>query len=294
MEKQLLVTISNDVEHLFGVKFICSFFHKMSEHRVTLLHICRRDGNDMTKTLMDIWDGPADNVQGQLTVGVRRSIKKAEKLLKESRMSIDQIITKTFAERYGKVKDILAESAKGLYDTIILGRRASYSLQWMFERSADETIQAMIKDSSCTSPLWICPDPEPGRKNVLLCVDGSENAYRAVDHVGYILSAQDQHTITLFHVENAAEKQSDKIYQRAEAILLGHNIGAERINRNSAWGVSVPRSILGEIEKGGYAAVAVGMCGQKKQGLLKDLHLAGGTTVKLVSKIEKASLWCCP
>jgi hypothetical protein len=294
MEKQLLVTISNDVEHLFGVKFICSFFHKMSEHRVTLLHICRRDGNDMTKTLMDIWDGPADNVQGQLTVGVRRSIKKAEKLLKESRMSIDQIITKTVAERYGKVKDILAESSKGLYDTIILGRRASYSLQWMFERSADETIQAMIKDSSCTSPLWICPDPEPGRKNVLLCVDGSENAYRAVDHVGYILSAQDQHTITLFHVENAAEKQSDKIFQRAEAILLGHNIGAERINRNSAWGVSVPRSILGEIEKGGYAAVAVGMCGQKKQGLLKDLHLAGGTTVKLVSKIEKASLWCCP
>jgi hypothetical protein len=294
MEKQFLVTISNDVEHLFGVKFICSFFHKMSEHRVTLLHICRRDGNDMTKTLMDIWDGPADNVQGQLTVGVRRSIKKAEKLLKESRMSIDQIITKTVAERYGKVKDILAESSKGLYDTIILGRRASYSLQWMFERSADETIQAMIKDSSCTSPLWICPDPEPGRKNVLLCVDGSENAYRAVDHVGYILSAQDQHTITLFHVENAAEKQSDKIFQRAEAILLGHNIGAERINRNSAWGVSVPRSILGEIEKGGYAAVAVGMCGQKKQGLLKDLHLAGGTTVKLVSKIEKASLWCCP
>lgn len=294
MEKQLLVTISNDVEHLFGVKFICSFFHKMSEHRVTLLHICRRDCNDMTKTLMDIWDGPADNVQGQLTVGVRRSIKKAEKLLKESRMSIDQIITKTVAERYGKVKDILAESSKGLYDTIILGRRASYSLQWMFERSADETIQAMIKDSSCTSPLWICPDPEPGRKNVLLCVDGSENAYRAVDHVGYILSAQDQHTITLFHVENAAEKQSDKIFQRAEAILLGHNIGAERINRNSAWGVSVPRSILGEIEKGGYAAVAVGMCGQKKQGLLKDLHLAGGTTVKLVSKIEKASLWCCP
>jgi hypothetical protein len=294
MEKQFLVTISNDVEHLFGVKFICSFFHKMSEHRVTLLHICRRDCNDMTKTLMDIWDGPAENVQGQLTVGVRRSIKKAEELLKESRMSIDQIITKTVAERYGKVKDILAESSKGLYDTIILGRRASYSLQWMFERSADETIQAMIKDSSCTSPLWICPDPEPGRKNVLLCVDGSENAYRAVDHVGYILSAQDQHTITLFHVENAAEKQSDKIFQRAEAILLGHNIGAERINRNSAWGVSVPRSILGEIEKGGYAAVAVGMCGQKKQGLLKDLHLAGGTTVKLVSKIEKASLWCCP
>lgn len=294
MEKQFLVTISNDVEHLFGVKFICSFFHKMSEHRVTLLHICRRDCNDMTKTLMKKWDGPAENVQGQLTVGVRRSIQKAEELFKDCRMSIDQIITKTVAERYGKVKDILRESSKGLYDTVVLGRRASYSLQWMFERPADETVKAMVRDSSCTSPLWVCPDPEPGRKNVLLCVDGSDNAYRAVDHVGYILSAQDQHTITLFHVADTTDKQSDQIFQRAEAILNEHNIKAERISRNSIWGVSVPRSILWEIEKGGYTAVAVGMCGQKKRGLLKDLNLAGGTTVKLISKIEKASLWCCP
>lgn len=294
MEKQFLVTISNDLEHLFGVRFICSFFHKMSEHRITLLHICRRDCNDMTKTLMDKWEGPADNIQGYLTVGAKRSIEKAEELLKGCRMSIDQIITKTVAERYGKVKDILRESSKGLYDTIVLGRRASYTLQWMFERPADETVQTMIKDSSCTSPLWICPDPEPGRKNVLLCVDGSENAFRAADHVGFILSAQAQHAITLYHVENTTEKQTEKIFQRAENILRDNDISAERINRSSSWGVSVPRSILGEVEKGGYAAVAVGLYGNKKQGLLKNLNLAGGTTLKLISKIEKASLWCCP
>ena len=293
MEKQLLVTISNDVNHLFGVKFICSFFNKMSEHRVTLLHICGRDCKDMTKVLMEKWNGPADNVEGHLTVGTRRSIDKAKKILSENRMSIDRIITKTVAERYGKVKDILAESSRGLYDTIILGRRASYSLQWMFERAADETIQTMMKDSNCTSPLWICPDPEPGRKNVLLCVDGSENAYRAADHVGYILSDQVQHTITLLHVRNIAGQGSEEIFQRVEFILSEYNIGTERLNQNSTCGISVTRSILREIEKGGYAAVALGMRGQK-QGLLRDLNLAGGTTLKLISKIEKVSLWCCP
>jgi len=291
MEKQFLVTISNDVNHLFGVKFICSFFNKMSEHQVTLLHICRRDCRDMTKVLMERWDGPADNVEGNLTVGARRSIKEAKEILNENKMSIDRIITKTVAERYGKVKDILAESSKGLYDTIILGRRASYSLQWMFERSADETIQTMMKDSNCTSPLWICPDPERGRKNVLLCVDGSENGYRAADHVGYILSDQTQHTVTLFYVGDA--KESEKVFQPAETILNRHNIGSERISRNSTWGVSIPRSILSEIEKGNYAAVALGMRSQE-QSLLRNLNLAGGTTLKLISKIEKTSLWCCP
>lgn len=293
MEKQFLVTISNDIDNLFGVKFICSFFNKKSEHRVTLLHICRRDSDDMTKTLMGKWEGPADNIEGQVTAGVRRSIHKAKELLSQNKMSIEHIITKTVAERYGKVKDILSESSKGLYDTIILGRRASYSMQWMFERSADETVQTMIKDSRCTSPLWICPDPEPGRKNVLLCLDGSENAYRAVDHVGFILSDQDQHTITMLHVESGTGKESEKIFQRAEAILKEHNIGSERILRNSTWGVSVPRTILGEIEKGSYAVVALGMFG-KGQGLLRDLNLAGGTTLKLISKIEKVTLWCCP
>lgn len=293
MEKQFLVTISNDIDNLFGVKFICSFFNKKSEHRVTLLHICRRDSDDMTKTLMGKWEGPADNIEGQVTAGVRRSIHKAKELLSQNKMSIEHIITKTVAERYGKVKDILSESSKGLYDTIILGRRASYSMQWMFERSADETVQTMIKDSRCTSPLWICPDPEPGRKNVLLCLDGSENAYRAVDHVGFILSDQDQHTITMLHVESGTGKESEKIFQRAEAILKEHNVGSERILRNSTWGVSVPRTILGEIEKGSYAVVALGMFG-KGQGLLRDLNLAGGTTLKLISKIEKVTLWCCP
>ena len=293
MEKKFLVTISNDVDNLFGVQFICSFFKKKSDHRVTLLHIYRRDSKDMTKTLMANWEGPADDIQGHLTAGARRSFNKAKELLSQNKMSVEQIITKTVAERYGKAKDILVESSKGLYDTIILGRRASYSLQWMFERAADETVQAMLKDSHCTSPIWICPDPEPGRKNVLLCLDGSENAYRAADHVGFILSDQDQHKITLFHVESGTSKESEKIFQRAEAILNEHKIGAERILRNSTRGVSVPRTILSEIEKSNYAVVALGMLGQG-QGLLRDLNLAGGTALKLISKIEKVSLWCCP
>ncbi|MGB3209161.1 MAG: hypothetical protein WBB19_00505 [Desulforhopalus sp.] len=293
MNKHFLVTISDDIEHLYGVRFICSFFKEMSQHRLTLLHICRLDGNEMGKTLNEMWANPEDKVQANLAIGAKRSIDRAKTLLDKSRMSIDQMITKTVAERYGKVKDILTEGSNGLYDAIVLGRRASYTLQWVFERPADELAQYMIKDDCCTTPLWICPEAEQGGKNVLLCVDGSEDAYRAADHVGYILSAQDHHTITLFHVGNGIGGDSSKIFQRAESILHEHKVGSERIDRKTSWGLSIPGSILSEAEKGNYAAVAVGLHGQE-HGPMKDFNMVGGTTSKLINKLEKTALWCCP
>ncbi|MFW2368021.1 MAG: hypothetical protein ACN4GW_16515, partial [Desulforhopalus sp.] len=255
MDRHFLVTISNDVHNLFGVQFVCSFFKKTSQHQITLLHISRLDGTEVEKSLSEMWAHPDDRVRGHLTVGAKRSIDKATTLLNESRMSIEQMVTKTVAERYGKVKDILTEGSTGLYDAIVLGRRAAYTLQWIFERPAEEMPLAMIKDTSFNTPLWICPEPGPGRKNVLVCVDGSENSFRAVDHTGFILSRQDQHSIYLFHVESGIGVDPDEVFGKARAILQDHQIKNERIKTKFTWGFSVPGSIITEINRGGYGAV---------------------------------------
>ncbi len=247
----------------------------------------------MAKTLNQMWKGPDEGIEGRVTVQARRAIFKAKEMLGQHKMAIEHMMTKTFAERYGKVKDILGEGSRGLYDAIVLGRRAAYSLQWMFERPADETLQAIIKDSCCTTPLWICPELEPGRKNVLVCLDNSENSLRAVDHVGYILAGQEQHTITLFHAAIGMDSKTDHLFQRAEALLHAHSIGRERINRKTSWGLSVAGTILGELGKGRYAAVAMGLRGERQERE-KQTVLAGGTTAKLIVKLDKASLWCCP
>lgn len=293
MKNHFLVTISSDGDNLFGVRFTCSFFNILAEHTLTLLHICRMDSNDMEKTLLEIWRKPDDKIYGEISIKGRKSLEKAKKLLSQTKIHIDQVITKTVAERYGKVHDILAEGSRGLYDAIILGRRATYALQWIYEKPGDEIAQSMIRDNNCPSPLWICPYPEPGRKNVLICVDGSEESYRAVDHVGYIVSNQEQHSITLFNVGNGLGGDVNDIFKKSEWILQEHGIGSERVKRIGTWGLTVAGSILSESARGGYAAVAVGMHGQE-HGLLKDFNLVGGTTAKLISKIEKASLWCCP
>lgn len=293
MNKHFLVTVSNDYEHLTGVEFVCSFFKKLSEHQITLLHICRLDANDMNKVLLERWDRPDDKVQGKLTVGSRKAMNKATELLNQSKMLVDQMITKTFPERYGKVNDILNEGSQGLYDAVILGKRASYALQWMFDRPADETAQAIIRNSALSTPLWICPEIESGRKNVLICVDGSENSFRAVDHVGYILSHQDQHSITLLHIGNGAGIDSDDLFHRSKKILQNHDIADNRISTETTWGLNVAGTIMNYSEKNGFAAAAIGLHGHEK-GLLKSVNLAGGTTSSLIKRAAKVSLWCCP
>ena len=293
MKKHFLVTISNDIENLYGVRFLCSFFHSIGDHQVTLLHICRTDDGAMAKTLSQMWQGPAEGIEGKVTVQARRAIFKAKEMLGERQMAIEHMMTKTFAERYGKVKDIMSEGSQGLYDAVILGRRASYTLQWMFERPADETAQAIIRDNCCTTPLWICPEPGPDRRNVLLCLDGSENSLRGVDHVGYILADQEQHTITLFQATSGSDNKSSESFARAETLLQNHGIASERILRKTSWGLSVSGTILGELDRGGYAAIALGLRGERQERT-KAEGLAGGTTTKLIGKLEKASLWCCP
>ncbi len=293
MKKHFLATVSNDYDQLTGLEFVCSFFKKLSEHQVTLLHICRLDAGNTNKALFEMWEHPDERVSGKPTIGARKALDKATEMLSQSKMSVDSMMTKTFAERYGKIKDILNESSSGLYDAIILGKRASYTLQWFFERPADETAKAIIQDSSLNTPLWICPEPESGRKNVLVCVDGSEESFRAVDHVGYILSLQDQHNITLFMVDNGSGLNSDTIFQKSIKILGDHAIANERIRTETTWGLNIAGTITSYAEKNNFAAIAAGLHGVNK-GLMKRISLAGGTTSSLIERAEKVSLWCCP
>ena len=292
MNKHYLVTISNDVYNLLGVKFLCSFFKPESKHRLTLLHIYRQ-GTATSSSLLEKWETPDDKITGALTVGARRAIDKSTSLLEGSRMCVEQIVTKTVAERFGKVKDILNEGSKGLYDAIILGKRASYTLQWLFERPGDEIAQSIIKDARFTTPVWVCPEVPADRSGVLVCVDGSENSYRAVDHAAFILSKQDQHRISLLHIATGASISSHEIFNRAEKILLEHKIDKERVTTISTWGLSISGAILSAADRGGYAAAAVGLTGDRNTPL-KEFQFAGNTTSSLISKAEKISIWCCP
>lgn len=293
MKKDFLVTVSSAHDNLTGVDFVCSFFKPLSEHNITILHICRLDAKTCSNALLEMWENPDDIVKGKPNMFAKKALEKAQIKLKESQMSVGEMIVKTVPERYGKIKDILNEGSSGLYDAIILGKRASYTLQWMFERPADETAKAIVKDHSVTTPVWICPEKEHGLKNVVVGVDGSEWSLRAVDHVGYILANQEQHNITLLHVKNGAGLDPDNIFSKAIDILKENGIEPSRISTEKIWGLNVATTILSFAEKGKFAAIAVGLRGVD-EGIMKRFNLAGDTTTNLIEKTKNISLWCCP
>lgn len=287
-----LVSISAETESLNGVRFLCSFMGAENSCDITLFHILSPASNS-SAALTEMWDNPHEQIEGKLTATTRRALEKAKGALHSSDI-LHHMKTKTVKEQYGKVKDILTEGANGLYDAMVLGRRATYALQWMFDRPADEIPQALIRDASLSSPLWICSEPEEGRSNVLLCLDGSTSSLRMADHVGYILNFAKRHHVTLFHVSPTVTGDGDRILEEGAEILAKHSIAPQRIHRKSAWGLSVINTILSEKSSGKYAAVAVGLHGSSSKGVLDTLGVVGKTTSTLITKISKAALWCCP
>lgn len=293
MNFHFLINISSDSENLYGVRFFQSFMSGGLSSDVTLFHIARLDGHESSHSLMEIWRHPEEDVEDSLTPSARKSLERATRVLKNGDANITSVKTKTVRERYGKVKDILTEGSHGFYDAMILGRRATYALQWMFHKPGDEISQALVRDTSLACPLWICSEPEEGRRNVLLCLDGSPSALRAADHVGYILNRAKEHKVTIFHVSMTRTSKFEQIVEDGVKILLDHGIEQERIESRRGWGLSVPGAILGEKNSGRYAAVAVGLHGSV-HGNLKNIGLQTGVVSTLIKKISKAALWCCP
>jgi hypothetical protein len=70
-------------------------------------------------------------------------------------------------------------------------------------------------------------------------------------------------------------------------------VSAKRILRKISWGISVSGAMEKEIKKGEYAVIAIGMKGDSARNISTQ-YLTGDTTAKLISRIQKTSIWCCP
>jgi nucleotide-binding universal stress UspA family protein len=140
-------------------------------------------------------------------------------------------------------------------------------------------------------PIWICRHPEEHRRNVLLCIDGSDAGLRMVDHVGFMLSGEDEHSVTLFHVDVGEGESQEAILQEARKRLLEKWASNGRIDSVVAKSqiTGVAETILGEAEARGCAVVGVGRTGLRKSRLKE--WLVGSRTKKLLEAMEKAALW---
>ena len=286
MEKHLLVTISDDLSALHGVRFVGSFFENKGKIHLTLLYVSH--GLDAAHREGSLEDRRLNARLADAQAGKGRvALDASRKILVDKGFPYENIKTKLVGKRIGTAKDIVHEGRAGLYDAVVLGRRG-YTL---FETAFATSVTRELMDLRIDFPVWICRLPEERRKNVLLCVMDTEACMRMADHVGFILGSEGTtHSVTLLHVDTGEVKGIETMMERTAQCLKDNGVGEERITRRVVRTPRVVRAILEEMEKGSYAAVGVGRGGGQSQGLFQK-WLGGSVSMNLLETLEKAALW---
>lgn len=183
MEKHFLVTVSERKSVFYGVRFMGHLFSNKEEMRVTLFYTAPRPPTVWTEERTHESVAESERQAKQFEVKGRDALETAKEELIKLGFKRECIGTRFQVRRFSKVEDIIQEGAQGLYDAVILGRRGLSLLEAAF----DESITKKLLKEKINFPIWICRMPDLERKNVLVCVDGSEPFSRMADHVGFIL-----------------------------------------------------------------------------------------------------------
>ncbi|MBW2128889.1 MAG: universal stress protein [Deltaproteobacteria bacterium] len=287
MQKSLLVTISEDPRSLNSIRCIAQLFPQKKDVKLTLFYVTPK---------------PPSVLQGEGVRGSLRAAKVQERQWSETgkgalEAAREEALALGFTEEglemklkkgmVSKVTDIVHEGERGQYDAVALGPRG---LSW-FEGVFGQSVSRDLLQKKMSFPLWICRGGGKGRKNILLCLDGSELAYRAADHVGFILADQLHHRVTLLQVEKTrkAQKEEESIFQRAEELLKENGFPPDQTDRKVLEETNIAKAIMKESEEGKYAAVAVGRAGLGR-GMM-DMLFYGSVCDRLFNELKEPALW---
>jgi nucleotide-binding universal stress UspA family protein len=290
MDKHLLVTVSEHASVLYGLRFVERFFTDKGGLRLTLFYTAPRPPALFEEKRTHETSGEIERQARQIEARGQKALTSAKGLLVRMGFSENQIDTKLRVRFRSKVADIIREAEEGLYDALVLGRRGLSLLEEAFD---DSTSHGILQEK-ITFPLWLCRRPAGEGRGILVCVDGSEAAYRMVDHVGFVAARDTAQEVTLLQVVGPAagrEREEAAVMDRCREHLRRNGFPLERTRRRVVTSSDVTRSILREAEEGRFAAVAAGRTGTGR-GFLRRVFM-GSVSDTLFRKLDKAALWIC-
>ncbi len=210
---------------------------------------------------------------------VEQFMEKARQTLIDAGFTKEAVTIKIKPSEKGIAGDIIEEAKDG-YLAVILSRRCEKGLPDPFIGSnASKVIQGLH-----FVPVFIAGRRMPG-KNILVALDRSEGAVRAVKFVGELMGGYD-FGVMLLHVlrdgrgiksilsqdkpfpeeeVQIAEQQMQDVFEEAKRRLFDYGFKPDQIKTKVISGVSsVSRAIVQEAEKGGYSPIVIGRRGLSK------------------------------
>ncbi|NCC25076.1 MAG: universal stress protein [Deltaproteobacteria bacterium] len=285
MNRHLLLTVGSGHTHQHAPRFVKYFYSGESKPKTTIFFVAPTVDMDIS-TSRD--PGHAVSEAETLVASYKRkgqrALDRAREDLVQAGFAKETIETKIKVRSFGTVLDIVQETGAGYYDAVVLGRRGLS----MFEELIEQSVSRKILEEEIDFPIWICKEPLPESKNVLLCADGSEQSLRMADHVGFMLEGVTGHDVTILHIDRGnGDKEAALSQARAE--ILSNGFPADRIREVVLESGQIGPTILGYAEENGFAAVAMGTTGAgKKSGIWP---FVGSACLHVLKNMKHLCLW---
>jgi nucleotide-binding universal stress UspA family protein len=309
MEKKLLLAIDGSKNSLMTLDYISHLFQYSPEVKIVLFHVLPsvppvyKEGalkDSMAQKYLEGWKKKHQEAIEKILQGSRKRLVKAG-------WAEAQIQIRAQEKRIGLARDILFEAEKGLYDAIVIGRRGLSRVEEVFLGS----VSNKVIQGAGTIPVWVIGGKVTTHK-ILVALDGSENAMRAVDHLSFILSSCRHREIEVLllniwpgfitisgpriipHLSASPTSRKDYedstilLLKKAEAMILEADLSPDqvkrKINLNSA---DIGKAIFSEAQKGEYQTVVLGRRGISKA---KEFFM-GSISNKILQKAMDKAVW---
>ncbi len=200
MERSVLIAVDGSHNSLQPVRYVARTFGPVPDFKAVLLTVIKAPPTFLVQESKT--DAQALAKLKQMEAKVKRAgdavLDKAREEMIRAGMPEERIGQKAIRTTTGLAKDIVFEAQNGLFDALVVGRRGLGKVQEMLLGSVSQQIVDLAK----SVPVWVV-DGEPKGAGVLVALDGSEDSFKAVDHVGFILAGHPQARISLVHVSTA-------------------------------------------------------------------------------------------
>jgi nucleotide-binding universal stress UspA family protein len=307
LSKKIVIPLDGSQNALKSLDYVEQMFGHEHHLNVSLINIMP----SAPPILMD--DKTIDKATyAQMASGDKKLMNKAERLLREGKSAL---IAKGFGENRieaiyrkkerGIAQDVCNWADRKMVDAVLITRRGQSDLETFFMGRVSESLVEHCTDR----PVWIVGGAVDSKK-VLVCLDSSDNALRAVDHAGFMFSGTDCQ-VTVLHtmrhltryvpmetLEDAPdlqrlykEKAGEQIasyMEKAREMLIEAGLTNEQIATRIVNGSRSPSDdILKEARSKGYGTIVLGRRGLS--GL--KAFVFGSVTKKILHQSAGLSIW---
>jgi nucleotide-binding universal stress UspA family protein len=279
LEKEIMLAVDASIYSKNAVNYAVKMASIIKELSYTLFYVQPAISKYLIEKALSTMNMEA---KAELRTTLKKDSKDGELILENYKNDMinagidgDKIKTITRPNILSVSEDIALHAREGLYDAIVVGRRAYARGQ---EFLMDSVTAKLLKKCRLI-PIWIV-DGEVSSSKIMLAIDGSEVAFQAVDHLSFMLSGNSEIKISLFHVVPALgshceirfgkhEGESDKFITEGKCLdnFYAHlqkkfkegGINDDQVEIKIIEGkINVGKAILKEAEKGDYGTLVIG------------------------------------